>query len=188
MRLTLRKTLVRPVGGHHFIENRVMMRGETLEELVGKITDYRLNNSISIGEPEQEVLQFYTKNWPYMVDEEEDSKPLPPPDKYKVQWIDWVRRQWGKTPSKAATVKEAEIRWKVCLDCPYNLPLESLTREEEEIMRKAFMLRRGHETPKKLGFCALHLWDNSSAVFIEAPSGVSGMKKDTVRYPKCWVA
>jgi hypothetical protein len=188
MILKLRRTLVRPLGGHHFIEGRVRIEGNTLDEVASKLSDYRINNTIPIGNPKDEILQYYLQKYPYMVDIDDEGIPEPAGDRLKAQWVQWIRNRWGKPLGKAASSKEAEGRSAVCAKCPFNVPIEPTTTEEHEMLRKAFMLRRGHDVPKKLGFCSLHLWDNGSAIFIEAPTGVSGMTKDTAKYPRCWVA
>lgn len=188
MRLKLRHTLVLPIGGHHFIEDGVMLKGDTLPDVVKALSDYRLTNMVPIGEPEQEILQYYMRNWPYMVDEDYDYKITDAKVSPNSRWVKWIRMNWGKPLGKMATAREANSRAAICCKCPYNLPIEPINQEEQEMMRKAFMMRRGHDVPKNLGFCSLHLWDNGSSIFIEAPSNVSGLEKDAARYVGCWVA
>jgi len=178
---------MRPIGGHHFIEDGINMKGDTLEAVVRKITDYRINNSRPLGDPKQEVLQYYAINWPYMV--EEDEIPSKPRIKNHLDtWMSWIRSQWAFPPQRIVTSKEAEPRWAICLKCPHNITLQPETEEHRECMRKSFLLKRGVDTPKKLGFCSLHLFDISVASFLEAPAKVSGIGKDTAQPPSCWVS
>lgn len=179
---------LRPIGGHHFIEDGVKFEGDTPEEVVTKLSDYRLNNGAPIGQPMQELLSYYAKNWPFMVDEDYGAEPPQTPSLRLTKWVEWVRSMWGKPSLKQITPKEAVTRWEVCLICPANVQLDPSTPEQMETKRKAFMLRRGQDVPAKLGFCSCHRWDLPSAVFIEAPVVVSGKLKDAVQPPNCWVA
>ena len=74
MKYELRKhQQLRPLeGGHHFHCYGLKFTGETLGEVVGKVSSYRLNNLIPMGRPEQEVLAYYADKFPWMVDAAED--------------------------------------------------------------------------------------------------------------------
>lgn len=177
---------MRPIGGHHFTEDGVRFEGDTLDEIVTKLSDYRVNNLAPIGQPRQEILSYYAKNWPFMVDEDFGAEPPEPPGYRMEKWTAFIRKLWGKPGMKQITPKEASLRWEVCLKCPHNVPVSPTTQEEKEMERKAFMLRKGQTVPAKLGFCSLHLWDISSASFIETPVALSGKPKEAASYPGCW--
>ncbi len=187
--LKLRKDQqLRPLGGHHFIEGRLRIEGETLDEVIRKLTDYRVNNSVPVGNPEQEILVYYLGKYPYMVDIDYEAVDSFTQGYYEQKWLEWIRRHWKRPASKQITPKEAESRWNVCLNCPHNIKLSVSTQEDKESERKSFLLRRGQTTPEKLGFCSLHLWDTRASVFLEAPAEVSGKLKDAANYPGCWCA
>lgn len=179
---------MQPIGGHHFREDGVLFEGDTLDEVLTKLSDYRVNNSAPLGDPEQEILAYYAKNWPFMVDEDEDAKPPEPVGWMNAAWVSYLRKMWTRPATKQITPKEASTRWEVCLKCPHNRQISLTTQEEKEMERKSFMLRKGQNVPDKIGFCALHRWDTKSSVFIEAPAAVSGKLKDATNYPGCWVA
>lgn len=179
---------MRPIGGHHFSEDGQTFRGDTLDEVVKALSDYRINNSAPLGDPEQDVLRYYAEHWPYMVDIVEDPPEPETPSLRMTRWMQWVRKQWGKPAPKMATQQEAAIRWEVCLGCPHNVKLYPSTREQMEIERKAFLLRAGQNVPEKLGFCSLHRHDTTVAVFTEAPAAGSEKPKDLPNHPGCWVA
>lgn len=179
---------LRPIGGHHFIAHSIRFEGDTLVEVVRKVTDYRINNLKPVGNPKQEVLMYYLRNWPFMVDEDEGAAPPDPVQEETEAWVNWVRRQWLKPAPKTITPKEAAIRSDICIRCPFNKPIEAITEEQTDLKRKAFLLRKGNAVPAKLGFCSLHRWDTPSAIFLEVPASASGKLKDTPSHPGCWVA
>ncbi len=153
-----------------------------------KITDYRVNNAITVGDPKQEVLEYYLKNFPFMIDLDESTDRVNTLDEISKAWVEWVRKRWSQPPGKTITPKEAAIRWSVCLGCPHNKPFEAVTQEQMEMERKAFLMRKGYTVPPKLGFCSLHRWVTPIQVFSEAPAAASGKLKETANHPGCWVA
>lgn len=176
-----------PLGGHHFSKHGTTFRGETFQEVVSKLSDFRVANSLQLGDPEQDVLQFYATNWPYMVTSDGLSKPIDPQHDYE-KWRKWVFDTWRRPPIKFIIPSEAEERWKVCEKCPF-LKKKSWpnTKEAAEVARKAFILARGMKTPEFLGFCSLHLADLPALVFVDQPKSFSGMK-DGETFKDCWVS
>ncbi len=174
-----------PFGGHQYAEYGITFKGETFDVVKDKLTKFRLNNNIPAGNPGQEILAHYAKHWPWMVKSDGES-PRMESTEY-IRWRDWIFRTWRTPPKKMVTPKEAKERWEKCLSCPMlrRRPMES-TDESAELVRKAFILRRGIEVPTNLGFCALHGADLSVLVFTEPAKDFSD-KKDTVQPECCWV-
>lgn len=176
-----------PIGGYHFPSHGTTFRADTLDGLVKKIKDFRTTNAIGAGAPEQEVLIFYAKHWPYMVMEDRDPPPPKITQEEYAQWRDWIQSTWTKPPNKTLTSKEAKSRWEVCQKCPFNKQLKwEGTDESAELTRRAFILRRGLEVPLNLGFCSRHRWDLSVAVWIDQATGFSAEPNHQKR-PDCWV-
>jgi hypothetical protein len=176
-----------PLGGHHYYEDGLSLKGDTFEEVREKLSDFRLNNNRPVGNPGQDILIYYAVNFPYMV--REDETEIPQETKVFTRWRAWVQKTWTHPPKKTLTTKEASFRWDVCKTCPHNLPIISGLKhsEFEQITRKAFMLRRGAKIPQELGYCSLHHFDLGVATFIETPKDHSERRKDTPDYPSCWV-
>lgn len=176
-----------PHGGHHYLEDDFMMKGDTFDEVKSKLAEFRLNNNRPVGNPGQDILAYYAVNFPYMV--REDDTEIPEETNEFMSWRAWVQKTWVHPPKKTLTMKEASFRWDVCKTCPCNLPIESGQRpsEFEQITRKAFMLRKGAKIPSELGYCSLHHFDLGVATFIETPRDHSEQREDTPNYPRCWV-
>lgn len=176
-----------PFGGHHYLEDGLMLKGDTFDEVKIKLSDYRMNNNRPVGNPGQDILKYYAVNFPWMVREDEIN--VPEETKEFTDWRHWVQRTWVNPPKKLLTNKEASFRWDVCKTCPFNQPIESGNKpsEFEQITRKTLMLRRGAKIPKELGYCSLHRFDLGVATFIEIPRDHSEKEIDAPNYPSCWV-
>lgn len=176
-----------PFGGHHYVEYGITFRGDTKDDVVGKLREYRRINHLKIGDPDQDVLEFYLKNWPWLVRAKEAPAREPQPENYTL-WRDWVQATWRKPPMKIISMRAAKDRWAVCANCPFNLKKNwDEDAECADVMRQAFMLRRGMACPENLGYCALHRADLSVLTIIDNPSEFSARLKDGGDYPKCWV-
>jgi hypothetical protein len=176
-----------PFGGHHFHEYGMTFKGDTFKEVVKKVADFRLTNNLPSGDPEQEVLGYYARQWPWLVKEEHKPIAIETQSQEYFQLRDWIYMAWKKPATKLLSVKECKDRWEICRDCPFNLqPNWDETKESAELTRRSFVLRRGQDTPDYLGFCALHKADLSAFSFIEAAKEYSA-KKEGDSYPGCWV-
>ncbi len=176
------------MGGHHFKEKGHLLRGSTFAEVVEALAQYRLDNAIPVGNPKMDVLQYYARHYPYMVLIDEHGKAPRDPNKDYIAWRDWVWEMWRRPELRFVTTKEAAERWIECSQCPHNRSLRgSETREGREVVKKTFLLRRGEEVPKFVGFCACHKFDIGVASFLETPRLRSGKNEDTQQPPSCWV-
>lgn len=177
-----------PIGGHQYPENGLLVRGDTFKEVVQKLTEYRLNNHIKVGNPEQDVLLHYAKQWPYMVKHDPDAAPKKENQTYE-QYRKWVEATWVNPPVKTLSAKEASDRWAVCDTCPFNKAKDwRETKESAELARRTFLLRRGMDAPQGLGVCSLHFHADLSVLsFIEQPAHFVDITKDAAKPEKCWV-
>jgi hypothetical protein len=175
-----------PVGGHHFTSHSTTFKGDTFYDVVKKLRQFRLINGLPVGDPAQEVLNYYAKNWPFMVMVSEENPTRVTKEEY-VKWREWVQKTWENPPKKTITTKEAKLRWDVCLKCPFNKQFSwEGTDESAEITRRAFILRKGIEVPIGLGFCGLHSADLSVFVWIDNSKEFSSNKEEK-QPSECWV-
>lgn len=176
-----------PVGGHHYVEYGKTFKGEDVPDLEKQIAAFRLANNIPAGNPKQEILNFYAKNWPYMVKRDYEGVETVSDEDY-IHWRQWIYDTWSRPPKKLLTTKEAKERWEICLKCPLmrRFKWES-TDESAELTRRAFILRRGIEIPHEIGYCSLHRTDVGVYVFIDQSKSFSAMK-DAEQPKECWVS
>jgi hypothetical protein len=172
-----------PFGGHHFTERGVTMQEDTLEELTQKLTDFRVNNGLILGNPLQDILAYYQTKWPYLVQRSEDQSQGEESARYTL-WRSWLHATWKNPPKNLIPLREAKERWEVCKDCKFNRKrnwVKSL--ESLELTRRAFMLRRGIDVPDYLGFCAYHGADLGVFTMLEHPESFS---KAEGKFDYCW--
>lgn len=176
-----------PIGGHQFTEKGVTFTGDTFNEVVEKLSDFRTINGLPLGSPEQDVLWFYALHWPFMVMEDRDSAQVTLPDEFFL-WRKWIVETWAHPPHKFVAASDSVTRRDVCEKCPFNKPLLwKETKESSELTRRAFLLRRGTTAASFLGFCSLHNVDLSVFTCVETPENFSAKKKDAEKYPGCWL-
>lgn len=176
-----------PPGGHQFPERGTTITGERFLDVVKKLSDFRINNGIPLGDPTQEILIRYAEKWPYLVENDDSGMPQIVSTSNKSSWKEWVFSIWSHPPKLLITSKEASARWEICLECPFNKKLSlEVTGEDAEIKRRTFLLRRGQEVPASLHFCSLHGMDLSVGCFLEKPKDFS-ISEPIGEYEKCWV-
>jgi len=155
---------MRPPGGWHFIEDKTTIRGETPEEVEGKLLDYRIRNGIPPGNPMQDLLNFTATRWPNLVENAEEP-PAAPKDHpvYEKVW-NWLVSISHLTNPGDVPYEQALEQTKICSQCPLNLPYpKSDDILKDEVERRSFLLRKGR--PSNLGFCLHHQWDSRVAVY-----------------------
>jgi len=177
----------RPIGGHHFTIHSITFRDETFDGLLEKIKEFRVANMVPIGDPHEEVLQYYADYFPYMV--QADGKPYNPKiDGDYDLWARWIGRAWRNPPKSIVATKEAEMRMDTCRTCPHNKPIDiKKTPESQALNQRAYLLRRGYERPKDIHFCALHKADISVLSFCTAPDALSEKESSAEPQASCWV-
>lgn len=176
-----------PMGGHQFPSHGMIFRGDTIEDVIKKIKDFRLNNNIAAGDPEQEVLRHYAQHWPWTVRRSIEVEAGVESDEY-VAWRTWLHETWRKPVSKCVVPKEASERWLKCTNCPMNQKISGQNHHEEnELRKRAFVLRKGVDVPSWLGYCSHHRWDTPVASFIEDAKQHSNAKSGTTAPAGCWV-
>jgi hypothetical protein len=166
-----KNSMRQPIGGHHYPVDKPMatvLRAKTLDDLVEELHDFRVNNGITLGNPLQDILEYYRHKWPYLVVEE----PGDPEDvsiRYAV-WRSWIQRTWAHPPKNLVPAKTAQERWAICEKCPYNKQ-RNWTRNDEskELTKRAFLLRRGVDVPDFLGYCAYHGVDLGAFTMFDKP-------------------
>lgn len=176
-----------PFGGHHFPDHGVTFKANSYDELVKKVEQFRANNAIPLGNPSQEILEFYAKHAPFMVLPDNESIEIAPKSDYQDA-RDWIYKTWRNPPQKTVGRLEAKDRWECCKNCKFNVAFpDSPNGELDALKRRAFMLRKGEKIPDFLGFCSLHRADLGVFVFIEQAMNYSEKKKDTEVANGCWL-
>jgi hypothetical protein len=176
-----------PIGGHHFQEKGILIKADSFLGVVDLLTNFRLINARPVGNPRQEVIDYYAAKFPWMVEYDLSGQEDEPLNEEYVAWREWISSIWGKSAVKFVSRKEASMRWETCKGCPHNVGKPWKTsREEKEFMRKTMMLRRGEVVDPKYVFCRLHKADLSVSSFVESPGKLSRKAKEQEDHPGCW--
>jgi hypothetical protein len=201
----LKEPLVHAISGdHHFPDPcGFTFRADDFPALLSKITQYRLQNGLPVGDPEQEVLTFYAKSFPWSVIEEDgrkvlsqkhttlfdnpDTNPAKVSQSLQERLYAWVNQVWRNPPAKLLAPQEAASRVSACKNCPQHLPPLSDTPlndpRAKETDRRVFVLAKCRPASDALGSCAHFGWDCRLACLLPNPSG--GGEKEPAG---CWVA
>ena len=187
MKLSFNSNSMRePIGGHHFKTDRPIdttLKAKTLEDLVDDLKDFRINNGVPLGDPLQDILAYYKANWPYLV-VQEDGDTQEVGIRFSI-WRSWIYKMWNNPPKSLVPNKVAKERQGVCEGCKYNKPITwDKTPEARELQRRAFLLRRGIDVPKYLGYCSFHGCD--LGVLCELDKAGSFVLSET-QYKDCWI-
>ena len=157
MNLRLKENSMRiPFGGHHFKDRAVMFKAEAFDELVGKVRDFRIANGIKIGNPEEEILIYYAKNWPWLVEENPEQQITKENPRYD-KWRDFIFAM-KKTPiRKYANDREIRTRYETCEKCKFRKKVTPRDKDEfEALKQKVFVFCRGSMVCGMDQFCDLH--------------------------------
>jgi hypothetical protein len=162
----LRKNIGRPpLGGWKWKEGNAPLEADGKDALVKKITNYRLTNGIALGDVSGDLAQAWAENSPWTVQRAERG----PSEEGLLLSSDvreWLLGLWRKPPTKLLGKKEAEPRYEKCAACPFNEKLAKDAPGMQDVERRALLLSRGLELPKKLGCCSVHGWHNRVAVLL----------------------
>jgi len=188
MKLKIKANSMRePPGGHHFTESGVTFTGDKFEEVVNKLTLFRINNGVALGMPAQDILMRYAKKWPYLVERDFSVEETKPDTNLRERWSKWIAKLWSKPPKSLISAKEAKPRWDICKDCKFNVDLDvSDSGEDGQIKRRSFLLRRGQDVPDSLNFCSFHGMPLDVGCLLENPGDFSSAPPGE-KYEKCWV-
>lgn len=178
---------VGPIGGHQFPSHGITFTADDFPRLAKKVYEFRVTNLLPAGDPDQEILRYYLEKWPYMVSIDEKAIKSKSSG-YFEQWARWVGRAWRNPPKSIVSTKEAEDRMSACKTCPHNKAFDwKSTPETESLSQRTFLLRRGYEAPKQLGFCDLHKADISVFCFLTTPDAFSEIESQAEPQASCWV-
>jgi hypothetical protein len=155
---------MQPAGGWHFIENGTTFQGDTPEEVISKVSDYRVRNGIAQGDPRADLLHFVATRWPNLVTID-DGPPVTVVENpiYEHGW-NWLVSLTHYTNPGDVPFQQAEEQKRICSECPLNIPYpkgDDVLKTDFE--RRSFLMRKGRSSD--LGFCFHHRWDNRVAVF-----------------------
>lgn len=171
-----------PGGWHYPVPGGPTIKGENAQDLIDKVTEYRVCNGLPIGDPKSEITAWYTIHFPFTVENCEAEEPNHP-DELRDGVYAWINDLWKNPPHEYAEPDEVVRRQDTCKKCPWRADIpKSDSRAALESERRLFLLSRGGLGPSELGVCRFAAWDNRLACMLTKE------KIDCGECPKCcWV-
>jgi hypothetical protein len=170
-------------GGHNYpIPGGPTVKGETVEELVDKISDYRVRNGLPVGNPMDEIITYYAEHYPWSVEEGERTH-KPPIEGLDERVYAWLNAQWRNPPKELLHQEDIQKRMDTCQQCRFRC-LQALAKgpASAEAARRAFLLARGNLGPDECGFCRYFGWDNRLACLLPE------LKPEKSAPKGCWLS
>ena len=175
-----------PGGFHYHIPNGPTIKSESVipeeavDDLCDQVTAYRVNNGYHIGNPVDEITDWYSEHFPFCV-ENGDREQAKDTDGLEKDIIIWTNRQWKSPPKSIVDAETAHRRAARCLGCKFRDDvIEDGSRLGKEAKRRLFLLSRGMLLGDETGWCMLNKWDNRLACLLPDP-------EVSEKYSKCWV-
>jgi hypothetical protein len=163
--------------GWDFYQGETWFSGPTLDIVIQKVTDYRVANSLPIGDPSREIQDFNAAKTRKIV-----------PTKISVtlreRVVKWIESQLRIKP-KYVDEAEADRRAAICAQCPHNLAKwtegEKCKRCVENANRGTAIILMGRKQHPPIGACDILEQHNRAAVWLDQP------KADNPDLPDfCW--
>jgi hypothetical protein len=154
-----------PMEDHSFIDDGQLVTAKTLKGLVAAVREYRERNFHPVGDPEQEIAEYYCQKYPWLVQEAKHPEICPPePKDGALEAVEqFVRAVWRDPPKRLLVQEEIEVRAQICRECPWNVPVD--LSGNREVVRRKYLIARG-ETPEGCGWCEFHRWHAGLAACI----------------------
>lgn len=184
-------------GGFHFPQKLgsgsiIQITGSTKDELDKKVTRFRSDNGLEMGNPPVETTEYLCAKWPHYCRPSPSSEAdESPKDKtLRQRTTNWLANRFSQSQSIKELEDEsvAEERASICYGCPMNqdnkVGCPPCVVEND---RMSFVLRQGRSTKVKVGGCFITGQDNEAAAFLK-PEMLAYAKKYSEFLPSyCWL-
>jgi hypothetical protein len=158
-------------SGWHYIQNGVRIEAPTKNELIEKITQYRSDQRMPVGNPLEDFENYVCQTFP-MFCSGEGVKPVvvSSAQELKDQMSQWISNVLKKKQDVVDDTTAAK-RAKVCIDCSKNIPWKSGCAPcIRNIENGGLIARHGRDLPlsgKHLHACSVCKHDNKTAVWLK---------------------
>ena len=184
-------TGVIPPGGWQYPEGENTVRGDTHEDLIAKLTAYRIANQIVLGNPEQDIERYVCQQFPSYCGT--DSNQLPPPRTaprtFRERVTSWAANRYQYAGGIELEDEEtAEARAQVCVNCPSNQewragcpPCIAATE------RTLLVINQNRKTKTVVLGCAIAGHENQTACYLPPKHLKHKNQYLSQLPPRCWM-
>lgn len=172
-----------PSCGWNFHDHGQNFTGRDADEVIRKLTEYRTQNSLPLGDPEQELAAYYAEQAPYLVRE----RPTQPIETNGVRQrvAEHTMGIWyGKFQRLPVHNEQVRERLAVCVSCTHfhhDFHDGESSYWREAATRAALMT--GDMDCAEKGHCDYHHWIISLAARLVTPAKLATMPAPSC----CWV-
>lgn len=177
---------------------KTILRAPTEQQLIQLIFEFRLRNSIPIGNIEADIEKMYCERWPQSCNEEPSDRnplgqPLPPHETMATRIARWVAAITHTMPRGGFNLVDkdtAETRASACHGCPKNVSWRggcaSCTQSTNAILVSLRQMRKTTRDGNLLG-CLVLGSDNQTNVWL--PEKTTQITDDqNLQLPaRCWL-
>lgn len=183
--LTVRRSHAKPPsGGHRFPIGEAFVRGETVEEVLTKIEEHRAENSLPLGNPEEDLGTYYRSIAPHLVRGDADASPRPT---NAVQIVaEAIMKFWKDHPVIIPIDSPyLQMRRVVCEGCPMMQPFPTGAEGyyAKKAIQRASLLTQDREFQKH-GYCG---WSRLPVALIVRMGKPGDLERLQDRPKVCWV-
>lgn len=167
-----------PPEGHYFPDQTgVTIRGDSVRDLVAKVTDYRATNGLPMGSPSAEIETFYAGQFPWLI-----SKVGAAPAADIDPFAEWLRREWKEPIKEWSMDYEIDQRQKKCAECPHFSTLPDTVTMEQ---RRRLLILMGGKSQDVSPYCA-HFFASLAVVWRRLSPLLrrDGVNSDALN---CWI-
>jgi hypothetical protein len=165
--------------------------GDDHDNLIQKVTSYRIDNSIPLGNPEEDVDAYICGRWKNYCASSPDRVPVAAtkPRTFRERVTSWAANRYEHAGAIALVSQEtADARAAICAECPFNSTWRTGCAPCIEVTDRTLVMIRQARTakPSTLG-CMVAGQDNPTAVWLPKEHLKHSTKYSADLYEKCWM-
>lgn len=179
MRVLRKNHAKSPIGGHRWTSGHIVLKGETVDEVLDKLIAHRAENAEPLGDPEADMADYYAVIAPHLVRCQPGAVRRSSAEQQRAENIMAVWRTHPVMLSPDHPLRGA--RQKTCKKCPYCASAQMLVDGvyQRKAEARARMLATDLEYLRH-GFCS---------VFKLPVAIITGIKTPALQEPPepCWL-
>lgn len=160
------------VATYHYPQGAVVIHGNTREELVRNIFEYRMRNGLAIGDIEADVDAYYCAKWPGFCNDSEPGTGKPPRDvmlNRVTTWVAGAAQQMPRGGYEMTAADEAERRAAICTQCRKNTAWKVGCAGCSSVTSQLILaVKKNRKTSRdgSLMACEVGSWENGAAAHL----------------------
>lgn len=154
-----------------FPQGDVVLRGNTKDELIRVIFEYRLRNNIDVGDPNADIDSYYCRQYPKFCVQSDGmpSQNAEPMLNRVSRWAAAMARQMPRGGYAFEAQAEADRRAQICMNCPKNVAWRGAcggcSGSTLQLLQQVKSLKKTRRDGN-LNACTVTGWENGASVWL----------------------